>query len=42
MVELVKANLHDISSMQSLVEKDVEDGIILQRSSDEVATNIRY
>jgi len=41
MVELVKANLSDISAMQSLVVSEVKDGIILERSEDEVATNIR-
>ncbi len=41
MIEYKKANLRDISSMQSLVAKDVKDGTILARSDDEVATNIR-
>jgi len=41
MVQLVKANLSDISSMQYMVEKEVKDGIILERNEDEVATNIR-
>ncbi len=41
MVKLVKANLLDIPAMQKLVAKDVKDGVILQRGSDEVATNIR-
>ena len=41
MVELVKATLNDISTMQSLVAKEVKDGVILQRSNDEVSTNIR-
>jgi len=41
MVQLVKAKLSDISSMQSMVEKEVKDGIILERNEDEVATNIR-
>jgi len=40
-VELVKAKLSDIKDMQSLVVDEVEDGIILKRSEDEVATNIR-
>jgi len=40
-VKLVKANLLDIPAMQKLVAKDVKDGVILQRGSDEVATNIR-
>ncbi len=41
MVELVKATLDDILSMQSLVKSEVKEGVILQRSDDEVATNIR-
>ena len=41
MVELVKAKLSDIVDMQSLVIDEVKDGIILKRSEDEVATNIR-
>jgi len=41
MVKLVKAKLSDIPAMQELVTQEVEDGIILQRSEDEVSTNIR-
>ncbi len=41
MVELVKATLDDIVTMQSLVVDEVKEGIILKRSDDEVATNIR-
>jgi len=41
MVKLVKAKLSDIPQMQKLVQKEVKDGIILQRSDDEVSTNIR-
>jgi len=41
MVKLIKAKLYDIPAMQSLVVQEVEDGIILQRSEDEVSTNIR-
>ncbi len=41
MVTLRKARLSDISTMQAMVAKDVEEGIILPRSDDEVATNIR-
>lgn len=41
MVELVKANLSDIPAMQEMVSKEVKEGVILERSSDEVATNIR-
>jgi len=40
-IELVKAKLSDISEMQALVTREVTDGIILNRSDDEVATNIR-
>jgi amino-acid N-acetyltransferase len=41
MVELVKAKLADIPAMQTLVVQDVKDGVILNRSEDEVSTNIR-
>jgi len=41
MIELVKAKLSDIPQMQALVTKEVKDGIILNRTEDEVATNIR-
>jgi len=41
MVKLVKAKLYDIPAMQNLVVQEVKDGTILQRSEDEVATNIR-
>jgi len=41
LIELRKAKLSDISAMQKLVEQEVEKGIILKRSDDEVATNIR-
>ena len=41
MIELVKAQLSDIPAMQVLVVSEVKDGIILNRSEDEVATNIR-
>jgi len=41
MVELVKATLADIPSMQEMVQQEVKDGIILERNEDEVATNIR-
>ena len=41
MIELVKAKLSDISAMQVLVASEVKEGIILNRSEDEVATNIR-
>ena len=41
MIELVKAKLSDIPAMQSLVVTEVQNGIILNRTEDEVATNIR-
>ena len=41
MIELVKAKLSDIPAMQDLVVTEVKDGVILNRSEDEVATNIR-
>jgi len=41
MITLVKATLSDIPQMQAMVEDEVKEGIILKRSDDEVATNIR-
>lgn len=41
MIQLSKATLNDIPAMQALVTQEVQDGIILKRSEDEVATNIR-
>lgn len=41
MIELVKAKLSDIPQMQGLITTEVNDGIILERTEDEVATNIR-
>jgi amino-acid N-acetyltransferase len=41
MIALVKATLADIPAMQSLVVSEVKEGVILNRSEDEVATNIR-
>ncbi len=41
MVELVKATLHDIPAMQALVANEVKEGVILNRTEDEVSTNIR-
>lgn len=38
---LTKANLSDVEKMQQLVAPEVESGVILARSSDEIATNIR-
>jgi amino-acid N-acetyltransferase len=40
-IELTKATLSDIQKMQELVTPEVESGIILIRTSDEIATNIR-
>lgn len=40
-IEFVKAHLSDINNMQSLVAPEIETGIILIRSDDEIATNIR-
>jgi amino-acid N-acetyltransferase len=40
-IELKKATLNDIKAMQELVAEDVNTGIILARSDDEIATNIR-
>ena len=41
MITLHKAILADIPAMQSMVLEEVKDGIILNRTDDEVATNIR-
>jgi len=41
LITLVKANLRDIPAMQALVVPEVKEGVILNRSEDEVATNIR-
>ena len=41
MITLVKADLRDIPAMQALVAFEVKEGVILNRSEDEVATNIR-
>jgi amino-acid N-acetyltransferase len=40
-IELLKAKLSDIPAMQVLVASEVKEGVILNRSEDEVATNIR-
>jgi len=40
-VKLVKANLSDIPAMQEMVQREVKNGVILERNADEVATNIR-
>lgn len=41
MIEYKKARLKDIKNMQILVRPEVENGVILPRSDDEIATNIR-
>ncbi len=41
MIKYIKPNLEDIKSMQELVQPEVKKGIILHRSDDELATNIR-
>ncbi|WP_457599345.1 N-acetyltransferase [Hydrogenimonas sp.] len=40
-VVFAKPVLTDIPAMQEIVRKEVEEGIILPRSDDELATNIR-
>ena len=40
-IDLVKATLGDIQDMQELVAPEIESGVILVRSDDEIATNIR-
>lgn len=40
-IELTRAKLSDIAEMQKMVIPEVEAGVILARSSDEIATNIR-
>ena len=41
MIHYRKATLKDIASMQALVAPEVESGLILLRSDDEISTNIR-
>jgi len=41
MIELVKAKLSDITQMQYLVKNEVKEGVILNRTDDEIATHIR-
>lgn len=36
-----KPTLHHIAAMQALVAPEIESGVILPRSDDEIATNIR-
>jgi len=40
-INYVKAKLYDIEKMRELVLPEVQSGIILERSEDEIATNIR-
>ena len=40
-MELIKPTLRDIPAMQKLVADEVASGVILARSDDEIATNIR-
>ena len=40
-IKITKAVLADISEMQKLVAPEIESGVILVRSDDEIATNIR-
>ena len=40
-IEYRKATLKDIQKMEDLVLPEVESGVILERSPDEMATNIR-
>lgn len=41
MIKLVKATLSDITAMREMVASEIKEGVILDRSEDEVATNIR-
>jgi amino-acid N-acetyltransferase len=41
MIKLFKAKISDIADMQALVVDEVAKGIILPRSEDEIANNIR-
>jgi len=40
-INYVKAKLSDIDKMRELVQPEVQSGVILDRSEDEIATNIR-
>jgi len=40
-ISLCKAKLTDIPAMREMVASEIKEGIILDRSEDEVATNIR-
>ena len=41
MIVLGKATLSDIPAMREMVASEIKEGVILDRSEDEVATNIR-
>lgn len=41
MIRFTKATLYDIQVMQALLQPQVDNGVILPRSNDETATNIR-
>jgi len=41
MIKYIHATLNDIKDMQLLVSPEVQSGVILARSDDEIATNIR-
>lgn len=41
MVKYLKADLSHVEQMQALVQPFVDDGTILMRTADEIATNIR-
>lgn len=41
MIEYTKARLDDIAQMMKLVEPEIEKGVILHRSEDEIANTIR-
>ncbi len=40
-IDYVKAKLSDIAAMQRLVQPEVDSGVILPRTEDEISTNIR-
>ena len=41
MIKYQKATLRDVAAMRAMVQPEVENGTILDRSEDEIATNIR-
>jgi len=40
-LEFIKPTIRDIEDIQKLIEKDVQSGVLLARSNDEIAKNIR-